>query len=291
MSSLLEPGKYIVAVSGGVDSVALLQMLLAGQDLELVVAHFDHGIRPDSAKDMEFVSKIADINGLPFITERVELGPAASEATARKYRYEFLQKVREEHAADAIVTAHHQDDLIETALLNVLRGTKRLGLVSLRSTDSVKRPLLDMSKQDILMYAQNNNLQWREDSTNKKLDYKRNKIRHTLKNSLTPSKRQKITAELNQIEQQNKLINQLTCEYLNYQTDHNLNKNQLNQLQLAEAYEIAAAWLRQQHVSFDTEAIKRLVIGARILRNRAQIDIQHNYFAELGKDEITLKRR
>src|SRR5688572_27728765 len=127
------PGKYIVAVSGGVDSMVLLHLLSQHSQSELIVAHFDHGIRPDSAEDRKLVEKTAKKYGLEFVYREGELGPGASEAEAREARYGFLQIIKVKHNAKAIVTAHHQDDMLETAIINMLRGTGRKGLSSLVS--------------------------------------------------------------------------------------------------------------------------------------------------------------
>jgi len=176
-------GKYIVAVSGGVDSVVLLDMLV-GQSketvlpkLDLVIAHFDHGMRPDSAEDAKFVAGLAESYGLPFEFERVELGADASEDDARAARYDFLKRVQQSHRAVAIITAHHEDDVLETAVINMLRGTGHRGLHSLKSRSEILRPLLHLKKADILECAKAHNLSWREDSTNQDIKFLRNKIR------------------------------------------------------------------------------------------------------------------
>src|SRR5579884_3654782 len=116
MEIQLEPGAYVVAVSGGVDSVVLLDLLTKNHNLKLTVAHFDHGKRKDSASDRHFVQKLAEKHGLSFVYAEGRLGLGASEAAARKARYKFLQQVRESAEARAVVTAHHQDDLLETAI-------------------------------------------------------------------------------------------------------------------------------------------------------------------------------
>lgn|GEM_PF-3388797 len=177
-TTALPPGKYILAVSGGVDSVVLLDLLAQCQNLTLIVAHFDHGIRPDSAADARFVAATARRYGLPFVMARGELGPEASEATARKARYAFLEKARVAHGADALITAHHQDDVVETVIINLLRGTGWRGLVSLRDADRIRRPLLGVSKSEITAYAQQHRLEWHEDSTNRDARYLRNRVRH-----------------------------------------------------------------------------------------------------------------
>ena len=179
--------RYIVAVSGGVDSVALLDMLARLTDHELIVAHFDHGIRPDSAKDAEFVAELAKGYGVPFETVREELGSQASEELARARRYEFLRQLAAKHNAQ-IVTAHHADDAVETVAINLKRGTGWRGLAVLDS--DIVRPLLDMSKSEIHDYANKHGLTWREDSTNASDAYLRNRIRQTLKTLSEDEKRQ-----------------------------------------------------------------------------------------------------
>lgn len=284
-------GQYIIAVSGGVDSVVLLDALSGHAGLDLIVAHFDHGIRPDSYKDAAFVERLAKDYGLAYEWERRELGPDASEATARKVRYDFLHRMNDHYGADGIITAHHQDDLIETAVLNVLRGTKRRGLVSLQSGNGIERPLLNVSKDQILNYAKKNHLEWREDSTNTDTKYKRNSIRQKLKKSLTPELRTLILNELKNIDVSTQQLNEVLDEILATQAKNQIDKKLLNAMQLAEAYEVVAEWLRINEVEFDSETLKRLVIGARTLQNSAQIDLKKNVYAVVKRDKIVLERR
>jgi tRNA(Ile)-lysidine synthase len=180
----LPVGKYVVAVSGGIDSVVLLDLLSAlctpHSAFHFVVAHFDHGIRDDSSKDAEFVKGLAKKYKLPFELGEVKLGKDASEAIARDKRYSFLKTVQQKHQAIAIITAHHQDDLIETSVINLLRGTGRRGLTSLKNRDEILRPLLGYSKTQLLDYAKKHNLKWREDPTNEDTKYLRNKVRQEI---------------------------------------------------------------------------------------------------------------
>lgn len=205
----INPGKYVLAVSGGVDSVVLLDILSQQPDLELVVAHFDHGIRSDSAQDVEFVKSLAQNYQVPFELGEGKLGAEASEAQARKARYDFLRQVQKDHQAQAIITAHHQDDVIETAILNVLRGTYRKGLSSLKSTAEIIRPLLQTSKSEILEYAKEHNLSWREDSTNTDYRYLRNYVRGVLIPNMQSQDngwRQQVLTHINKAEELNRDI-------------------------------------------------------------------------------------
>jgi tRNA(Ile)-lysidine synthase len=175
-------GHYIVAVSGGVDSVALLHLLseeAPNRNYRLRVAHFDHGMRPDSDADRRLVESFSKIYGHPFHYEKAELA-GASEAEAREARYNFLRKLASEHKADGIITAHHLDDRHETAVLNAIRGTGRRGAATLRSIDGLYRPLLGARKQELIDYASKYQLPWREDSTNSDLKYTRNAVRREL---------------------------------------------------------------------------------------------------------------
>ena len=154
-------GTYIIAVSGGVDSMVLLDTLKDNPKLRLIVAHFDHGIREDSKKDRDLVATAAKEYGLKYEEECGLLGSLASEEKAREARYNFLKKVKNKYKADSIITAHHQDDLIETLLLNVF-FIGRIGTMSpkLRSDDGkniVIRPLIYVSENDIRQYSNEQN--------------------------------------------------------------------------------------------------------------------------------------
>lgn len=167
--------KYLVAVSGGVDSVVLLHMLVATAKHELIVAHFDHGIRTDSVDDAQFVEGLARQYGLPYYSQREELGPLASEDEARRRRYAFLVTLANKHDA-TIVTAHHADDIVETIAINLHRGTGWRGLAVMGNANIV-RPLEKMTKEDIYGYALRYRLEWVEDSTNRSTQYLRNRVR------------------------------------------------------------------------------------------------------------------
>lgn len=180
--------KYLVAVSGGVDSVVLLHMLVAAAKHELIVAHFDHGIRPDSAEDARFVEGLAKYYQLPFYSQREELGVLAGEDEARKRRYAFLTSLAVQHNA-SIVTAHHSDDIVETVAINVYRGTGWRGLAVMGNTNIV-RPIADMTKQDIYNYALKYHLEWVEDSTNHSPQYLRNRLRSSVSRLTSQTRRE-----------------------------------------------------------------------------------------------------
>lgn len=180
---------YIVAVSGGVDSVVLLDMMINGRlpcqenrsrddNHDIIVAHFDHGIRQESSSDAQFVKDLAKRNGLTFESMRVQLGDGASEALAREERYRFLRRVAKKYQGN-IMTAHHMNDIAETIAINITRGTGWRGLAVLNQK-TILRPLLGITKQEIYAYAKKHQLTWQEDITNYADYYLRNRLRPKL---------------------------------------------------------------------------------------------------------------
>ena len=170
---------YIIAVSGGVDSVVLLDMMAKyKQTNRLIVAHFDHGIRAESDADARFVQELTSRYHLPFEVRREELGAGASEQLARERRYNFLNELAKKYDAK-IVTAHHQDDLVETIAINLERGTGWRGL-SVFTNSAIVRPLLLKRKNELYDYAVAHHLEWVEDETNQSTTYLRNRLRKRL---------------------------------------------------------------------------------------------------------------
>lgn len=167
-------------MSGGVDSVVMLDKLAARTDpASLVVAHFDHGIRSDSAWDARFVEGLTKKYNLKFELGYGKLTENSSEDTARQARHRFFKELSSKYRA-RVATAHTKDDLIETAVINLLRGTGRTGLTSLKETELFIRPLLNLEKAEIYSYAVSRGLEWLEDPTNAELKYFRNKVRWLL---------------------------------------------------------------------------------------------------------------
>lgn len=180
MNIQIVPGKYIVAVSGGVDSMVLLNLLKKQAGVDIIVGHLDHGIRMDSKLDEALVAETAKKNGMIYEFKKIKLGPDASEDTARSARYKFLENLNKKYKTVGIITAHHQDDLIESAIMNLLRGTGPSGLVSMIKNKKIVRPLLHVPKSEITKYAKDNKVRWREDSSNQDTKYLRNYIRKNL---------------------------------------------------------------------------------------------------------------
>lgn len=186
--------KLVLGFSGGPDSLALLHALAALKQ-PTVAAHFDHALRPESASEARQAEQLAASCNVPFVTERGDVGVYAKkhglsiEEAARELRYAFLFRIAAEQGAAAVAVAHHADDQAETVLMHLLRGAGAAGLrgMAFRSMPNpwsaetaLVRPLLEISRQEILEYCTANNLQPLYDSSNDDAAYFRNRLRHEL---------------------------------------------------------------------------------------------------------------
>jgi len=292
--ALLPKGRYVVAVSGGVDSVVLLHLLSQQPQLELIVAHFNHGIREDSHEDEVLAAKLASQYDVPFVSERGQLGPDVSEATARTARYQFLDRVLHDHRAQAIVTAHHEDDMLETAIINVLRGTGRKGLSSLGSHEHLLRPLLHVKKEDIYAYAKANQLEWHEDSTNQDEKYLRNYVRQSILTKFTPEQRAQLLAIIDKAKQLNESIDDLLNTELHLAVSADkLSRHWFIMLSHSVAREVLLGWLRQKSsgITVDRKTLEYLVQQAKTLAPGQRISVNKDYEILVGKEGLALKRR
>ena len=179
----LKDKKLLVCVSGGVDSMVLLN-LLHRMNLNIRVAHCNFKLRnKESDNDCVFVKDLCKKSFIPFYSKDFDTNiPKHSvQMSARKLRYDWFYELLELHKFDFILTAHHLNDSIETFLINLTRSTGIDGLTGIKSINNkVVRPLLPFNKSQIIDYAKDNDIKWREDSSNLKNDYLRNEIRNKL---------------------------------------------------------------------------------------------------------------
>jgi len=179
------PGGAIVAVSGGADSVALLDLMhevAAEWGLRLTVAHADHGIQLASRLVGQAVRELAARYGLPFELGELALGPDASETLARRARYRWLRDVQRRRDARYLVTAHHRDDQVETVLLRALRGSGPAGLAGIpaRSRGGLVRPLLPFAKSELAAHAAARRIPVHDDPANRDPRHARSWVRTVL---------------------------------------------------------------------------------------------------------------
>ncbi len=191
---LIRPGdRLLVAVSGGADSMVLLDLLVRERPalgLTLGVAHVHHGLRgAESDADEEFVRERAAVLGCGYIVHHADVRAVAErerigiQEAARRVRYEFFENTMHDRGYDVVATGHHADDNAETILLNILRGAGIQGLSGIppfRPDIRIIRPLLFAGREEIEQYAESEGLPFRDDSSNQKDTYRRNFLRHRI---------------------------------------------------------------------------------------------------------------
>ncbi len=178
--------KIILAVSGGPDSVYLLMQCLELRKtlpFSLLVAHVNHGLRgKESDGDEQFVRKLCQKYDLPFYSHRANLMKKRGniEELGRMARYQFFEQLRQKHQAKWILTGHHLNDNVETALFNLIRGSSCSGIKGMSEKDPLRhimRPLLNVSRQEILHFLEKHAIDYRLDPSNQDLKYSRNLLR------------------------------------------------------------------------------------------------------------------
>ncbi|MEK7544651.1 MAG: tRNA lysidine(34) synthetase TilS [Patescibacteria group bacterium] len=192
LQSYIGEGKtVIIGVSGGADSVALLNLIVNLSEklkFKIIVAHVNHSLRgKESDMDEEFVKNLCKKYDIIFVSKKVDIKELQKkqkislEDAGRQARYTFFYRIKEEYNADFILLAHHRDDNVETMLLNLIRGSGVRGLTGIAmGSKDVIRPLLDFSKKELMEYCAMKKLGFREDKTNKDTEIRRNYVRHKL---------------------------------------------------------------------------------------------------------------
>ncbi len=210
-SGVSEDSQFLLAVSGGVDSMVLLD-LFCTLKLNCVVAHCNFGLRGiDSDQDETLVNEVCSENGVQFYSKKISLDSykkenhVSTQMAARELRYQWFGELMKELKCDYLVTAHHFDDSIETFLLNLSRGTGIEGLLGIKSlSQGVFRPLISSTKTEVRQYAKTHQVKYREDASNSSDAYKRNKIRNhviPVLNELNTSFSQTMHSNLNNLKE------------------------------------------------------------------------------------------
>lgn len=176
----------VAAISGGADSMVLLdglRALVSQDDLKLVVVHINHGLRASSVKDQGVVEAYCRKADLKLVVKKARFSNAkdVSEEAARLARYKLLRQVKDKVGGQWILTAHNRDDQVETIVFNFLRGSGVRGLGGMKLiSEDILRPLLEVSKANLVKYAKTHKIDFATDETNAETKFTRNRIRHQL---------------------------------------------------------------------------------------------------------------
>lgn len=242
-SLITDNDKIIVALSGGADSVALLD-ILHQLEYDCTAAHCNFHLRgEESSRDAAFVKKLCSDYNIPlsvidFDTEAYALEKSISiEMAARELRYDWFEEIRQEYKADVIAVAHHRDDSVETVLLNLIRGTGIRGLTGIPAKNNfIVRPLLNITRDDIIKYLAQRKLSYVDDCTNKEDIYVRNKIRLKilpLLETINPSVKSSIINTANHLSQ----VENIYTHYINDVREKIFKDNKIDIQKLQDCYE------------------------------------------------------
>ena len=191
MNLLQADKKILLAVSGGVDSIVLLKLMLSIPTTsrpEVSIAHINHQLRTEAKDEEQFVKKLADENNIPFysfVWSKKEHPISGIEEAARNVRYAFFKKIMTEQNLDVLMTGHHQDDQVETILMKLTRGSILEQLTGIDESQTfaegkLVRPLLSFEKQELFTFAKQQGLKFMEDESNFESNYTRNRFRNEI---------------------------------------------------------------------------------------------------------------
>jgi tRNA(Ile)-lysidine synthase len=261
--------RILVAVSGGLDSIALLN-LLKQSDTEIGVAHANFQLRGDESDcDEVFVKELAAKYNLPFFSKRFDTNFVANQKgfsiqmAARKLRYDWFEKLASEHRWGFVATAHHLDDQIETFFINLLRGTGISGLKGIPERNGIYiRPLLSFYRSEIEEYVRTLRLDYREDSSNLKTDYLRNRVRHhliPLLDELQPAFRKVMAGNLEHLASAETFFRNSMNDLINgiVKKDKSLTQISISLLQESKHPELALHEILQEY-NFSTTQIQQI---------------------------------
>ncbi|MGX4687378.1 tRNA lysidine(34) synthetase TilS [Vagococcus sp. JNUCC 83] len=238
--------RLVIGVSGGVDSMVLLDLLcqLPKQDRPIIhIAHINHQLRDESAEEQAFIEEYASERGLPVYVGVWSKGKTIKknvEQEAREYRYLFFNKIMQETNSTMLLTAHHKDDNIETILMRFIQGSQLRTLEGIESERALNdnvviRPLLSFSKKEIYLYARKKNIPYYEDSSNFSDNYLRNRIRHTIRPMLeseNPNIGEGVLRLAQEINQQAIIINEFMSPLVDSVVSYENNTWQVDYLSL-----------------------------------------------------------
>ena len=261
---IAEGDRLILALSGGIDSMVLADLLLKSK-VQFVAAHCNFHLRgAESDGDEKFVHEFAEKNGIQcfvkhFDTEQYAAEQGISiEMAARDLRYAWFEELRQQLGYDKIAVAHHADDQTETFFINLLRGAGLRGLKGMQPQNGmIIRPMLWASREQIHQYAVENRITWREDHTNAESVYLRNKIRNQLLpvfDELHPEARQGLYKSLEHLSSENELYRALLQEKLNQIVERNGEIQSISHsafLIQHFSFQLLFEWLRQYNFNTD----------------------------------------
>lgn len=310
--------KMVLAISGGVDSVVMLNImynLAAMYNFELEIAHFNHNLRGDnSLNDEKFVRKLAEKYALPYhtsngnVTEFARKNNYSIEQAARTLRYKFLERIVHTVRGQFVSTAHNADDSAETFLMNLMRGSGITGLsgIPIKRQFSknvyVIRPIINLKKREIYEYAKLRNIEWREDESNKDTKFTRNKLRHELIPKLVEEYSPTIVEILNRTARHLAGADKFVNDYVRKNVDNIVAERTVDKISLkAQLFQTYSSFIQGEILNYiisdhfkihhsSLNVIDRIV-DLQNASTGAVVEITGELFAIKDRDRISITRK
>jgi len=288
--------KIIIAVSGGIDSMVLFDILKTSN---IVVAHVNHNIRKESETEYDFLENLCKKNSIPF--EGIKLEYSKDElkdnfqSVAREKRYNFFFSIMDKYSADYLALAHHGDDLVETVLMSISRGSSLKGYGGFKEESFLKgyriiRPLLKYNSEDISYYAKTNDVKFYEDSSNKSDKYTRNRYRSEI---LPFLKKENNNIHHKYLQYSNTILD--AHAYINEDVRTFLSKTfsvkAFNKLNRIVKKEVISNILSERKASINTSIIENIISVLLTKTPNQEVSLSNNLVLLKEYDSVTIIKR
>lgn len=286
--------KIVIGVSSGIDSMVLFDLL---KNHDIVVAHINHNIRPESDYEQEYLKDYCMQKSIPFETITLKYSDSELEdnfqLVARNKRYDFYNEVLAKYDADLLALAHHGDDLVETVLMSMARGTSLKGLIGFSAESEVNnlkiiRPLIKNSKDEILSYAESNELIYFEDLSNKSNKYTRNRYRNTMLPFLKNETKNIHSKILSLSEDLADVYDYLMID-VNRFIDSERSVKAFQLLHKAIQREIIATLLKQKNITYNTNLLNEIITILNSSEPNSRIHLPNNLIVLREYDKFTIQ--
>ena len=295
-NNLINDDYIIVAVSGGVDSIVLFD-LLSKVKKNVVLAHVNHHKRKESKMEEEYLANLAKLKNVPF--EKLDFyynHDGNFHDLAHHARYEFFKSLCEKYNTKYIYTAHHADDQIETILIKFMEGSNLYGYGGISKINddgnfTIIRPLLSSSKEELYEYAKANNLVYFEDSSNKEDDFLRNRLRHNVIPKLKEESLDIYTKAYEYstiVKEAFDYIRESSINYLN-ENDNTININTFNDKHIALKKDIICLLLEKYDIRKNNDIITNILNMLSDNKGNKKIDLADNYIFIREYDKAYIK--
>lgn len=292
--------RIAVAVSGGVDSMVLLDKVRCSKHYnQLFILHVNHGLRDQSIDEEQMIVNYAKKHHIPYYIAHVPkdyFEHQAVQQASREFRYRFFEEMKQEHNIDIVLTAHHQQDQIETVLFRLLTGRFYLQSIGIKNEGHYLRPLLGAAKQELYQYAETFDVPYMEDASNKESHYTRNTIRNKVLPVINEQKalNAEHLVEFAEWQKDALLLMEKEAAVFLSAADDGLNRQQFNALLPSVKYVVIKQWVElhiDTHLPLKKDYIDEIIRVSLQHTPQATYEINSLWCIEIVYDKLKIMKR